>query len=447
MAGFEHADGFPPPYVVNVARRVVSRADYGRAESYLPWNVRPLIHNATVTPHWIGETDRLWYRRTDSQGASFVLIDPAAGTREPAFDHARLAAALSLAAGHPYVHTQLPFDEIRFQDEGQTLGFTVDGQGWTCDLADYTCTRSDWTAPAADELRSPDGRWAAFRRDGNLWLREVASGQERALTEDAEPYFDYASLPDARQSAVTDRALHKPLPPAAVWSPDSARILTYRLDQRAVEPLYLLQSVPPEGSFRPVLHSYRYPLPGDASAGEATLLIVDVPSGETLWLKTPPLSDSVVHSPFALGQVWWSKDGGRVYVVRGTRDRRHVALEVVDARGGEARTVLEESGPTTTYPHHIATEVAINTIHELEGGGAFTWFSARSGWGHLYLYDAQTGAVRCQLTGGPWTVRDVVHLDEAGGWLYFTAGGREPARDPYFRHLYRCRLDGTDLSL
>ncbi|HUY99679.1 MAG TPA: prolyl oligopeptidase family serine peptidase, partial [Thermomicrobiaceae bacterium] len=47
----------------------------------------------------------------------------------------------------------------------------------------------------------------------------------------------------------------------------------------------------------------------------------------------------------------------------------------------------------------------------------------------------------------PWTVRDVVHLDEAGGWLYFTAGGREPARDPYFRHLYRCRLDGTDLSL
>ncbi|HUZ00524.1 MAG TPA: DPP IV N-terminal domain-containing protein, partial [Thermomicrobiaceae bacterium] len=421
----------------------VRAADYGRAESYLPWNVRPLIHNATVTLHWIGETDRLWYRRTDSQGASFVLVDPAAGTREPAFDHARLAAALSVASGTPYVHTQLPFDEIRFQDEGQTLGFTVDGQGWTCDLADYTCTRSDWTAPAPDELRSPDGKWAAFRRDGNLWLREVASGQERVLTEDAEPYFDYASLAESRLTAVTDRATGKPLPPAAVWSPDSARLLTYRLDQRAVEPLYLLQSVPPGGSYRPVLHSYRYPLPGDAAVATAELLVFDAPTGRRVPLQVeslPVAGHLLEQKPF-----WWSKDGRRVYTLRADRGGRSVRLSVADAETGTGRTLLEESGATTVFPQHVGME--INTIHELEGGGAFTWFSARSGWGHLYLYDAQTGAVRCQLTSGPWTVRDVVHLDEAGGWLYFTAGGREPARDPYFRHLYRCRLDGTDLSL
>ncbi|HET9017212.1 MAG TPA: DPP IV N-terminal domain-containing protein [Thermomicrobiaceae bacterium] len=448
MTGVTHSDGFPPRAVVNVARRTVSRADYARAESFLPWNVRPLIHNATVTPHWLDDgSDRFWYRRTSPEGAAFVLVDPATATREPAFDHVRLAAALSEASGRACVHTQLPFEEIRLVDGGQTLGFSVDGQGWTCDLETYACARSDWTEPAKDELRSPDGAWAAFTRGGNLFVREVASGREQQLTDDAEPYYDYASHPDARQSAVTDRALGKPLPPAAVWSPDSRRLLTYRLDQRSVGEMHLLQSVPPDGSFRPVLHRYRYPLPGDASAGEAALLIVDVPSGDTRWLQTPPLSDSVVVNPFELGQVWWSKDGKRIYVVRGTRDRRHVALEVVDADSGAARTVLEESGSTTTYPHHIVTESPINTVHELDGGRAVTWFSTRSGWGHLYVHDATTGAVRRPLTSGPWTVREVVRLDADGGWLYFTAGGREPERDPYLRHLYRVRVDGSELAL
>ena len=44
-------------------------------------------------------------------------------------------------------------------------------------------------------------------------------------------------------------------------------------------------------------------------------------------------------------------------------------------------------------------------------------------------------------------MRDTPRVDAERGWVYFTAGGREEGRDPYFRHLYRCTLDGADLTL
>ena len=67
-----------------------TRANYARAESYLPWNVAKLVFNTGVTPHWIGETDRFWYRRSSRDGTEFVVIDPANDFRQPAFDHERL---------------------------------------------------------------------------------------------------------------------------------------------------------------------------------------------------------------------------------------------------------------------------------------------------------------------------------------------------------------------
>ncbi|MFQ5571895.1 MAG: S9 family peptidase, partial [Rhodothermales bacterium] len=68
--------------------------DYIRAESFLSSNTAPLVFGATVRPTWL-PGDRLWYRNTTSEGTEFVLADPTTGTRAPAFDHARLAEAVS----------------------------------------------------------------------------------------------------------------------------------------------------------------------------------------------------------------------------------------------------------------------------------------------------------------------------------------------------------------
>jgi dipeptidyl-peptidase-4 len=423
----------------------VTRADYERAEQYLPWNVKPAIFDARVEPHWIGERDRFWYKREAGGAKAFVLVDPEAATRQPAFDHARLATALSDATGTTYAADDLPFDELTFVDDEQGISVVVDGVAWTCALDTYDCRRGEPVEPKRkDEVRSPDGRWAAFTRDGNLFVRALASGDERQLTHDAEPYYDYASLAESRLSAITDRAVGKPIPPAVLWSPDSRRLVTYRLDQREVSPLYLLQSTPADGSTRPVLHPYRYPLPGDAHVPQAELLLIDVERGTLTDVATAPLSVGA-RSPFDQKAIWWSGDGQRVYALRAERYGRAVSLLAIDAATGQARTVLEEQGATQVYPQHVPSEVT--NVREIGEGDAFTWFSTRDGWGHLYLVDGTTGDVTRQLTSGPWTVRDVLHVDSETRTVLFTAGGREPERDPYYRHVYRVTLDGGEPEL
>lgn len=423
----------------------VTWADYARAEQFLPWNVRALIANAQVTPHWLGESDRFWYRRTTRDGAEFILVDPASGARRPAFDHVRLAAALSRAAGAYYVHPQLPFEEIAFIDGGGAIRFAVAGITWTCDLATYAITRGEAVEPKPrDELRSPDGRWAAFTHDHNLVVREVATGVEHQLTDDGLPYYDYASLPESRLSPITDRGVGKPLAPAALWSPDSTRLLTYRLDQRQVEQMHLLQSVPEPGTPRPVLHSYRYPLPGDEHLPLAELLVIDVAARRVVPIQSDPLA-VVVRTPFESKVAWWSGDSQRVGIINPARSGKAISLQIADAATGQVRTILEERGPTQVYPHHVQMEST--NVREVGAGAEVTWYSSRDGWGHLYLYDARTGELQRQLTAGAWTVRDIVRIDQVGRWVYFTAGGREEGRDPYYRHLYRAGLDGQAVEL
>ena len=423
----------------------VTRADYSRAEQYLPWNVKSAIFDARVEPHWIEASDRFWYRSEALGAKTFILVDPEAGTREPAFDHTRLASALSAAAGSSYSSDDLPFDEITFVEDGKSLEFVIDGTQWSCELNTYTCRKGEPAEPKRkDEVRSPDGRWAAFTRDGNLFVRATESGEERQLTTDAEPYFDYASLTESRLTAITERAVGKPIPPALLWSQDSRRLVTYRLDQREVRPMYLLQSTPADGSTRPVLHPYRYPLPGDEHMPQAELLVIDVESGTHTPVASEPLLIGA-RSPFEQKAIWWSADGKRVYAVNADRYGRSVSLLSIDASTGEARNVIEEHGTSQVFPQHVPSE--ITNVREIGDGDAFTWFSTRDGWGHLYLIDGKTGEVTRQLTSGPWTVRDVLHVDPEARTVLFTAGGREPDRDPYDRHVYRVSLDSGEPRL
>ena len=164
---------------------------YVRAERLLMANAANLTSDLVIQPNWIGDSDRFWYRWKSLAGVEFVLVDPATGDRKAAFDHERLAAALSQAAGSPYTAAQLPFSEIEFADDGGSIVFDINVEGksgrWSCDLGSYTCARiGDTPSVPGDVVRSPDGQWEAFTRDHNVWLRSVSSGEESAITTDGE---------------------------------------------------------------------------------------------------------------------------------------------------------------------------------------------------------------------------------------------------------------------
>src|SRR5690242_19684123 len=112
-----------PCVIPALAQPRFTSADYARAEKFMNYNTTPLVDRAGVRPSWIAE-DRFWYRITTAAGSEFMLVDPARGTRLPAFDHAKLAAALSSASGTTYDASHLPFTEIELAGEGRAVSFS-----------------------------------------------------------------------------------------------------------------------------------------------------------------------------------------------------------------------------------------------------------------------------------------------------------------------------------
>lgn len=187
--------------------------DYTRAEKFMPYNTAAMIVGATGHPTWL-EDGRVWYRRTTGTGSEFIAVDPVRGTRGPAFDHAWLAGALSTALERKIEPGRLPFATFELPGDG-SVSFDVDSQHWSCSPQRNSCVRAG--SRDINGSLSPDGRRMAFIRNYNLWVRDLASGAESALTTDGVRDFGYAT--DNPGWNHTDRAV-------VLWSPDSQRIAT-----------------------------------------------------------------------------------------------------------------------------------------------------------------------------------------------------------------------------
>src|SRR5579875_3092615 len=173
--------------------RQLPREAYARAERFLAPNARHLVFQMGVAPHWIDAGGRFWYRSETAHGAEFVLVDTERGERRPAFDQAKLAAALSVSLGRPFRAEQLPFDDITFDVVERTIRFDVDGQRWVWnDEQGVLHSEGEQTSQPENEVPSPDGRWVAFVRNHDLHVR-TSDGREVRLTDDGEADYDYAT--------------------------------------------------------------------------------------------------------------------------------------------------------------------------------------------------------------------------------------------------------------
>src|SRR5262245_63799405 len=118
--------------------RTLTAEDYARAEKFLSYNANPLVLHGNVRPTWLPD-DRFWYRVTTEKGNEFILVDPARGTRSAAFDHVRLAEALSAASAAKYEPFRLPFNSLNFEDKGGSITFNAANRRWKCDTTGSRC--------------------------------------------------------------------------------------------------------------------------------------------------------------------------------------------------------------------------------------------------------------------------------------------------------------------
>jgi dipeptidyl-peptidase 4 len=437
---------------------IVDAKVYDRAAQYLASNQDKLVLNAQFTPHWrSGAQERFTYRHERGEGrADFVEVMAETGTRAAAFDQVIVAAGLSRALHRVVEADRLPFNDYE-EVSSDRIGFSAYDKNWTCSKRSADCAEKPDRALDPAAVPSPDGHWLAFIDNGNLWIRSADGKTRFPLTADAVPHYGYAASVEstagvlmtgaaARALAVKDgHALPgppgPPPKPVVLWSPDSRYLFTHRLDERSIREIALVQSTPTDGSVRPLSNQWRYAMPNDAAVPETQPWIFDLANrtGRAVAEAAP----SVFFTPIQAGDAWWSPDGARVHVIVRSRYAKSMSLNVIDAGTGISRQLLSETGKTFVESASLGERPMVYLLanHDI------LWFSERDGFGHLYLYDGSTGRLKRRLTEGPWTVRNVLHLDQVHGFIYIATNERNPAFDPYYRQIYRIRLSDGQLRL
>lgn len=443
VAGLQIGTAVAQPATSPPSSRSNIEVRYDKAAGFAPWKLQGQVLNLRFEPHWIGR-DRLWYRRETEKGYEFVVADLKSRTQGPAFPHDAVAAGLAAALGTEVSPARLPIDSFEFGSAPGEVTVRSGAVVFVCDTKARACLKTPGASKPPGALPSPDGRLFAFARANNLWLFDAQTGSERALTSDGEPHYGYGAMPEMTIFNLRSRRGGGSAPYGTIWAPDSRRIVAPQVDERAVDDLYLLESAPAGLAPRPVLHVKKSSRTGDTEQVYGAYAVIDTVSGNSVRIQMDRAdAEYILLAPETTS---WSADGRFLYTTSRSRYGQSGRVLEIDTTLGKTRVVLEETSDNNLLFNSVADGGGPN-VRFLPESNELIWFSERDGWGHLYLYDLRTGRLKNQITRGSWLVRDIIDVDPASRTIFFTAGGREAGRNPYYRHLYRVRFDGSGLKL
>jgi len=418
----------------------VTRADYNRALT-LQKKYSALVLNQPDVPVWLKGGDHFLYRKSVEGGHEFVVYDAATLTKRPAFDEAKLAAALSAASGQHYTALTLPFMRFRFLRGDSAIAFETRSARWRCDLHAWTCTSLgplfsihdgivnygyDDTQRAENSLTmtlaSPDGIWLAYIENYNVWVRSKDGTQKFDLSMDGSEgnYYAFSTM---------------------AWSPDSTHLAAYRIRPGYRRLVHYINPDPGD-QLQPEYYAMVYPKPGDVLALPQPVLF-DVTARQEI-----PISNALFPNPYDLTDaVWWKDSRGFTFEYN---QRGHQVYRVIEVdRAGRARSLIDETSSTFIDYSPLHDNQYDNGSYyrrDVNDGQEIIWASERDGWKQLYLYNGRTGALENQITKGHWVVRAVNYVDDKTRQIWFEASGMNSGEDPYFVHLYRINFDGTGLT-
>jgi dipeptidyl-peptidase-4 len=254
---------------------------------------------------------------------------------------------------------------------------------------------------------SPDGRRVAFVRDNDLWVSDLASGEERRLTSDGSE-----TIINGTTDWVYEEELG--LRDAFRWSPDGTRIAFWRFDQSAVPEFPMVDEL----GLYPKIETLRYPKAGEPNS-RVQVGVLSLAGGAVRWIDVG--ADTGIY----IARMQWV-GADSVALQRLPRAQNRVDLLMASAATGGTRTILVDRD--SAY-----VDVEGEAVRWIDGGRRFLWLSDRSGWRQVYLHD-RSGALVRQVTRDGVDILSVDAVDERAGTVYVTAAAPTPTQRQVFAY-------------
>ncbi len=414
----------------NVEAQQIHLADYERAVSFLWQNVNnKKTFQLQLTPHWFADSTGFWYLHHSPEAKQYMKVEFARMQIESLFDHDRIAVILAGELKEEVEANELPINAVEYIGKNQ-LKFQAKDKKYVLNLTDYKLAEDGETKTLNPfESTSPDGRWIAYSKDYNLYIKSIESGDEKQLSHAGVKNYEYASY-YSWGDIMEGEGGERPKRFNVSWSPDSKWIYTNICDLRSANKMYLLDwSV--DTLFRPKLLSYYRGSPGDTGMVYMIPVLFNVENGNEMHPGLPR------NTHINAVNVQWSKTGDKLYARYATRGFQNHYLKVLDMDSMQWQELIHEQSNTNIDQFNYWLMEEKNQI-------IFT--SERSGWKQLYMLDMESKAIT-PIAPGNYYVNNVLRLDEKANYVYFTVSGREKGRNPYHQHLYCANIKNNELKL
>ncbi len=416
--------------------------DYKRAYSigskYAGKTTNALIQHQFAINDEVGK--KMWYTTSERDGMKYYIIDLKTNKKESLFDTNQLSTQMSNQLGQK-VEARYIQNPTLYKTDNGNLGvrFIANGFNWSYDTKTSELIKGDsirqerggdrggWgRGPGGPQrrwsevddqrgrvARFGDGRTQIYGKDNNLYIRNTETNEETALTTDGNEQFYYSSW----GSFSTDGRYYA----TVKIKPAPKRYITY-------------VNSSPTDQVQPKYYNIEYAKPGD-SLDYRVPVVIDLQTRE---MKVA--DDALFHNQYELSTPRWDVNKHTLTFTYNERGHKIYRILELDAETGNIRPIIEEKEEKYIAWTRLSRR-------DLSDGKRIIWFSERDRYGHLYMYNRETGKVINQITKGKFYVRRIIEIDEKNQVIYFTANGEglpktNPNEDPYNIHYCKVNFNG-----
>lgn len=264
---------------------------------------------------------------------------------------------------------------------------------------------------------SPDGKFVAFVRENNLFIKNLESDFEQQITDDGEK--------NKIINGVADWVYEEEFgfSKAFFWSPDGSKIAFYRFDETAVKEFTMMMW----GNLYPNPIKFKYPKAGEDNS-IVTIKVYDLIN------ETITGMDIGLESDIYIPRIMWTSKENKLAIQRLNRLQNKLDILLVDATIGTSQLMYSEENERYI---DITDDLTF-----LKNSDRFIISSEQDGFNHLYLFDL-LGNLENQITSGEWDVTQFHGIDEEAGLVYFTSS----ESSPFNRELYVISLNGSNKKM